>query len=40
MSQEVIVKAIFPNDAAAEDTSNAYVKAFNSDGFYSWKCWF
>ena len=26
-------KAIFPNDAAAEDTSNAYVKAFNSDGF-------
>ena len=26
-------KAIFPNDPAAEDTSNAYVKAFNSDGF-------
>ena len=26
-------KAIFPNDNAAEDTSNAYVKAFNSDGF-------
>ena len=26
-------KAIFPNDTAAEDTSNAYVKAFNSDGF-------
>ena len=26
-------KALFPNDTAAEDTSNAYVKAFNSDGF-------
>jgi len=26
-------KAIFPNEDDAEDSSNAYVKAFNSDGF-------